>query len=109
MRGKVKNSFLKQLQKKWGLKSLWQVAIILIVFSCTGFSILFVEKWILSFIGVPEDISIYLKIFLFIVITLPVYQVLLLFYGFIFGQFRFFWEFEKRFFKRLFFISKQKS
>lgn len=25
----------------------------------------------------------------------------LLFYGFIFGQFRFFWEFEKKFFNRI--------
>lgn len=109
MSRKINNRFLDYLQKRWGLKSLWQVIVILIVFSLTGFSILFVEKWILSFIGVPEDISIYLKILLFVLITLPVYQVLLLFYGFIFGQFRFFWEFEKRFFRRFLFFRKENN
>jgi len=34
-------------------------------------------------------------------LILPVYQLFLLFYGFIFGQFRFFWEFEKKFLKRV--------
>jgi hypothetical protein len=33
-------------------------------------------------------------------LILPVYNVFLLFYGFVFGQFRFFWNFEKRFFSR---------
>jgi hypothetical protein len=43
------------------------------------------------------------------VLILPVYNVLLLFYGAIFGQFRFFWDFEKRFFNRLFSIVKTKT
>ena len=36
------------------------------------------------------------------VLILPFYNLLLLVYGGILGQFRFFWEFEKRFFRRLF-------
>jgi hypothetical protein len=109
MSDRLKSGFLKRLKEKWGLKNLWQVVIILIVFSCTGFSILFVERWILDLIGVPKDLSIWLRILFFVIITLPVYQVLLLIYGFIFGQFKFFWEFEKRFFKRLLFLPKHKS
>jgi len=109
MSERLKSSFLIRLKERWGLKSLWQVIVILIVFSCTGFSILFVEKWILELIGVPKDLSIWLRILFFVIITLPVYQVLLLFYGFIFGQFKFFWEFEKRFFRRLLFLPKRKS
>jgi hypothetical protein len=35
------------------------------------------------------------------VLILPVYNVILLIYGAIFGQLRFFWEFEKRFFMRI--------
>lgn len=44
-------------------------------------------------------------------LILPVYQVFLLLYGFIFGQFKFFWEFEKRFIKRVksWFVSKSKE
>ncbi|MBK9176663.1 MAG: hypothetical protein IPM46_10085 [Flavobacteriales bacterium] len=38
---------------------------------------------------------------LYYVLILPFYNVLLLLYGALFGQFSFFWEFEKRFFGRL--------
>jgi hypothetical protein len=94
--------FLHQLQKRWGVKSVFQVVMILLVFTCTGFSVLYVEEWILALLGVPKEIPDWLRVLLFIVITLPVYQILLLFYGFLFGQFRFFFAFEKRFFSRIF-------
>ena len=35
------------------------------------------------------------------ILILPIYNLVLLFYGFIFGQFNFFLEFERRFFKRV--------
>ncbi len=38
---------------------------------------------------------------LYYILILPVYNVFLLIYGALFGQFKFFWEFEKRFFKRM--------
>ena len=38
-----------------------------------------------------------------------VYNLLLLIVGFVFGQFRFFWEFEKKFFSRFLFRKKQTS
>ena len=103
MKNEMKKSFLTRLKDRWGVKNSLQVIMILIVFSCTGFSVLFVEEWLLNFLGVPKDIPDWLRVLLFIVITLPIYQVLLLFYGFIFGQFKFFWAFEKKFFKRIFF------
>lgn len=94
--------FLNQLQKRWGVKSIFQVVLILMVFACTGFSVLYVEEWILVLLGVPKDIADWLRVLLFFLITLPIYQILLLFFGFIFGQFRFFLAFEKRFFSRIF-------
>jgi len=39
---------------------------------------------------------------LYYVLILPVYNLFLLIYGALFGQFKFFWAFEKRFFGRLF-------
>ncbi len=36
------------------------------------------------------------------ILILPIYNVFLLVYGFLFGQLRFFWDFEKRFFNRIF-------
>ncbi|PWJ41042.1 DUF6787 family protein [Sediminitomix flava] len=85
-----------KLKERWEVKSGWQVLLILITFACTGFSILEVKKWIYGLIGFPTDASVWLKILGFIFIVFPIYQIVLLFYGTIFGQFKFFWNFEKK-------------
>jgi hypothetical protein len=38
---------------------------------------------------------------LYLLLVLPLYQIILLMYGFIFGQFNFFWEKEKQIFRRI--------
>ncbi|WP_375585111.1 DUF6787 family protein [Cyclobacterium xiamenense] len=93
--------FLERLQTKWKLDSLWQVVLVLVVFACTGFTILFVKKPIFSFLGVNTSDGGFFKTVLYLLLVLPLYQVFLLFYGFIFGQFSFFWEKEKQFLRRL--------
>lgn len=96
-----RNNFIQKLKKRWGINSGFQVIIILIVFSCTGFSVLYVEERILHLFNLNQSDTWWAAILVFILITLPVYNVLLLIYGFIFGQFKFFWNFEKRFFGRI--------
>jgi len=93
--------WVKRLKARWGLTSGWQVATILVVFACTGFSILYLKKVLLPILGIREDTSTITRLIASIFIMLPLYQVLLLIYGFIFGQFRFFWEFEKKIFRRV--------
>jgi len=39
---------------------------------------------------------------IYYILILPIYNLLLLLFGFLFGQFRFFWAFEKRFLARIF-------
>ena len=95
-----KKNIIQKLKKHWGINSGLQVVIILIVFSCTGFSVLYVEELILKLININSS-NWWVAILIFLLITLPLYNVLLLIYGFIFGQFKFFWRFEKRFFGRI--------
>lgn len=92
--------FLQRLQQRWKLKSVTQAVIVLIVFACTGFTVLFIKKPIFNLLGITDQKGI-LKGVLYLLCILPMYQLLLLGYGFIFGQFRFFWEFEKRMFRRM--------
>lgn len=92
--------WLSKLQQRWGLKSLVQVVVVLFVFACTGTTILLIKNPILSLIDPSFKDSIVFNI-LYLVVILPVYNLFLLIYGFIFGQFQFFWEFEKRFFRRM--------
>jgi len=101
--------FLEKLKKRWGVSGTLQVILILIVFACTGFTVLYVEELILRLFRVPDDLSWKYRATLFIFITLPLYNIILLIYGFIFGQFRFFLNFEKKFFGRFLSLFKRKS
>ena len=94
--------FLKGLQKRWGLKSGWQAFIILIVFACTGLSALFAKNAFYFLMNIdPKTLSIWVKISISLFSLIFLYPAFLLFYGFMFGEFKFFWEFKKRMFKRI--------
>lgn len=100
--------FLEKMKEKWGLNSLFQVVLILIVFALTGSSVLFLKGIIFKLLGI-EHIGGWKGTALYLLLIFPLYQILLLVYGFIFGQFSFFWEKEKkmgRAIKRLFVKSR---
>ena len=92
---------LEKLKQRWGVTNAWQVILILIVFACTGFSVLLIKEPLYDLVGITTATSPWIRIPFYIFTILPAYQVLLLLYGFIFGQFRFFWEFEKRMFSHI--------
>ncbi|GHM99176.1 hypothetical protein WSM22_06660 [Cytophagales bacterium WSM2-2] len=92
-------SWLEKLQQRWNAKNLWHVIAILLSFACTGLTIVWLMKPILRLLF-GNEIPVWARIAYYILI-LPIYNLVLLFYGFIFGQFRFFLDFEKRFFRRM--------
>jgi len=94
-------SFLERLKEKWGLKSLFQVIVVLIVFSLTGMTVVLIRPIIFSWFHFDEQTSLWLKTITYILLIFPMYQILILVYGTIFGQFAFFWEKEKKLFKAL--------
>ncbi len=96
-----RKSWLKDLQSKWGLNSLWQVVLVLIVFACTGMTVLLIKQPIFDLLGVDMSRGGFWKTVLYLLLVLPLYQLFLLVYGFIFGQFTFFWNKEKQFFNRI--------
>ncbi|WP_117883470.1 DUF6787 family protein [Aureibaculum luteum] len=92
----------EKLKKRWNLTSNLQVIAILVVFSITGYTSLIIAKPILEFVGLPQATTnpwIYRP--LRILLVFPFYQVLILIYGWLFGQFEFFWNFEKKMLSRL--------
>jgi len=89
-------SWYEKLQERWGVKSVWDVIIILVVFACTGFSIVYIKH----LFGISTETALGWRI-LFYAFVLFLYQFVLLFYGFIFGKFKFFLAFEKKMFKRI--------
>lgn len=96
MENQGKATVLTRLQAKWGLDSLVQVIAVLVVFSLAGSSVVFLRKTFFGFLGFDENTSIWVKTITYILFVFPAYQILLLTYGFILGQFSFFWEKEKK-------------
>jgi hypothetical protein len=93
---------MKKLKERWGVTSNKQIVVIFIVFAITGFSSLQLAKPFLSLIGIPDTFEPHwLYRVLRLLLIFPIYQILLVFVGYIFGQFSFFWGFEKKMLVRL--------
>jgi len=91
---------MTNFRARWKIKSNWQLIVIIVVFAITGSSAAYLSKPILSFLGITkENISGWLYYPLYILLIFPIYQVLLVSFGFLFGQFTFFWAFEKKLLK----------
>jgi len=98
----AKNSGMSSFKERWNINSNWQVFVIIVVFAVTGSTSAFLSKPILSAIDITkETISLWIYYPLYILLIFPVYQILLVFFGFIFGQFKFFWAFEKKMLRSL--------
>ncbi len=93
---------MKKLKKRWGIDSDFQIAIIFIVFAITGSAATKLAAPITEFIGMDRETT---NAWLFwpvrILLIFPIYQILLVGIGWLFGQFKFFWSFEKKTLHRL--------
>ncbi|MDO5607171.1 MAG: diacylglyceryl transferase [Capnocytophaga sp.] len=87
----------EKLKKRWNITSNTQLTVILIVFAITGSLSAKLAKPVCDYFGImPDSFHPVLYWTIRLLIILPVYQVLLILIGTLFGQFRFFWEFEKK-------------
>ncbi|HNP33522.1 MAG TPA: diacylglyceryl transferase [Flavobacterium sp.] len=82
-------------KERWNIKSNWQLTVIIVVFAITGSTAGYLSKPILAAFNVNRD-NPWEYWPLYVLLIFPVYQPLLVFFGFIFGQFKFFWAFEKK-------------
>lgn len=71
---------------------------ILLVFALTGTTAVFLKRLVFVWLGIDASWPLWQRIVLWVVIVLPLYQVLLLAFGTLFGEFAFFWSFIKRMF-----------
>lgn len=99
----------ERLKKRWNITSNTQVAIILVVFAITGSVTVYLKNMFFNWIGITSETDLLLKIPVYIASVLVIYNIMLLLTGFIFGQFRFFWAFEKKFFSRFALKRKRSS
>ena len=90
--------FLKKIFKT---NSVYQLIIVFLVFAISGSLSVYVSEPVLNLLNYKEYVSNkIIQIFLRLLIIFPIYQIILLGVGAIFGEFQYFWDFEKRFWKR---------
>ncbi len=98
---------MKKLKARWGIQSNLQLIIILIVFSITGSASVYVAKPFLEWVGMNRDTFAeswwggFVYWTLRLLLIFPFYQILLVLFGWLFGQFKFFWAFEKKMLSRM--------
>jgi len=99
------SAWIDRLKRKWGITSTWQVIAILIAFSLAGSSVTRIRRIFWPMLGFSTDTSMWIQVPTYIALIFPTYQVMLLVFGTLLGQFKFFWEKEKamgRFFLKAF-------
>ena len=93
---------MEKLKKRWDINNNWAVLAIFIVFAINGSFAAWVAKPVTSFLGLnPDTISGFIYWPLRILLIFLIYQLTLPIVGWFFGQFKFFWAFEKKFLGRL--------
>lgn len=93
--------FLK-LYKRWGVTYRWELVAIFLVFAITGSSAGKLSDPIMQFIGLNGvETSGWIYWPVRILLIFPTYQVLLIFFGWIFGQYTFFKTFVKKMVTRI--------
>ena len=87
---------MASFKQRWEIQSNFQLTIILIVFAITGSASAWLSKPFCIWLGITkEDLGFWFTPVRLLMIF-PIYQILLVGIGFIFGQFKFFWAFEKK-------------
>lgn len=94
-------NILNKLKKRWEVSSNFEVLIIFTVFAITGSTSAYLSKPFTNGLGITKEAFGWIAIPIRLIIIFPIYQVLLVLIGSIFGQFRFFWKFEKKILKRM--------
>jgi len=87
--------FITKLKHKWNISSTWSIIFILTTFALAGSSTVYFSDHIVRVLNIDPDSSLVMKIFLRVILFLPLHQVLLLVYGTLLGQFKFIWSREK--------------
>ena len=92
---------MKRLKKRWGIDTNWQLIIIFLVFSITGSAATKIAGPVTETIGITKDLGWYFYWPARILIIFPLYQAFLVIFGWLFGQYAFFWNFEKKMIRRM--------
>jgi hypothetical protein len=93
---------MEKLKERWGITSNLQIFLIFVVFAINGSFAAWVADPVTNWFGLTKGVTngwVYWP--LRILLIFPIYQFTLPIVGFVFGQFTFFWNFEKKFLSKI--------
>ena len=87
---------------KYSIESNSQLVIIFVVFGITGSTSAYISEPLMEFININKsELNIFVYWIIRVLIITFVYQIILLLVAYVFGQFKFFWNFEKKMLKKI--------
>ena len=87
--------------RRLNIQSFYQFMVIMLIFAITGSLSLYITVELFQFIGLQaENLNPIIFWPIRIILLFIIYQVLLLLVALPFGQFQYFWKFEKKFLNR---------
>ena len=93
---------IQNLINKFNAKSKEHLFIIFLVFGISGSFSLWISSPIMSALDLQNKLDNYtLYVILRILIIIPIYQLILIVIATLFGEFKYFWKFEKKILKRI--------
>src|SRR6187402_1540002 len=98
----------KRLQEKWGV-STRQFWILFLVFGLTGTTAAALTRYITGWLGMDASTFWVWKVLLRVGMLVFGYQFILLAYGALFGQWAFFWKYERKLLTKLGILREVKS
>ena len=89
------------MMRRLNIQSFYQFMVIMLIFAITGSLSLYITVELFQFIGLQaENLNPIIFWPIRIILLFIIYQVLLLLVALPFGQFQYFWKFEKKFLNR---------
>jgi hypothetical protein len=104
---------MEDLKKRWGIKSNLQLVLIVLVFAINGSLSSIISKNLMKLLGVNNENTHWIPYYIILILlVLPLYPFLLMFFGYLFGQSKFFFPFSKKMLRRIglgFFFKAEKK
>ena len=100
---------IERLMSLFRVRDKTQLFVVFLVFSITGTLSMFLGKYVLSYLfGAEFEFSRFYWLWRLLLIF-PLYQILLILVGSLFGEFRYFWNIEKKILKKMGLIKSSSS
>ena len=81
----------QKIKEKWGIQNDRDFWLIMLTYSLAGIAILPVKKVIFHLVGITDHTPFWMVVLVYLPLIPPAYQIGLIFFGTILGQFNFVW------------------